>query len=471
MSGGKSYRVRIWSVLANKSGKKTTYTLRWRVERERFSRTFTTKALGDRFRGRLVRAAEDGEAFDLKTGLPDSMAEAQAAVSLLTFALAYMDMKWVPAAAKSRASMTETLTTALIAYVKDAKGRPDTATLRDALRRYVLPPPRRDLDRPREIANAVAWLEKASLPVADLREAKHVHEVLDALARKLDGTAASAETARRKRSVFYNVLDFAVELEHLEANPIDRVKRKRIVVTEVVDRRVVANPTQIRELLAALSYVGGYKRAGGRKLVAFFAVMYYAGTRPAEAVNLRRQDCQLPEKGWGMLTLHRTRPTVGKMWTDNGEGHDDRGLKQRGEKDTRPVPIPPVLVRILREHLDTFGTHKDGRLFPSERGGVLASSTYYRTWRAARELALTPEQVASALVGRPYDLRHGCASLWLNSGVPAPEVAERLGHSVDVLLAIYAKCIDGQTDAINRKISEALGGEDDSDPEQTEDDT
>jgi hypothetical protein len=58
-------------------------------------------------------------------------------------------------------------------------------------------------------------------------------------------------------------------------------------------------------------------------------------------------------------------------------------------------------------------------------------------------LALMPEQVASPLAGRPYDLRHGVVSLWLNGGVAATEVANRAGHSVEVLLRVYAKCIDG----------------------------
>ena len=58
----------------------------------------------------------------------------------------------------------------------------------------------------------------------------------------------------------------------------------------------------------------------------------------------------------------------------------------------------------------------------------------------ARTLALTPAQVASPLAGRPYDLRHAGVSLWLSAGVPAPRVAERAGHSVEVLLRIYAKC-------------------------------
>lgn len=42
---------------------------------------------------------------------------------------------------------------------------------------------------------------------------------------------------------------------------------------------------------------------------------------------------------------------------------------------------------------------------------------------------------------RVYDLRHACASTWLNGGVPPAQVAEWAGHSVSVLLKVYAKCI------------------------------
>lgn len=40
-------------------------------------------------------------------------------------------------------------------------------------------------------------------------------------------------------------------------------------------------------------------------------------------------------------------------------------------------------------------------------------------------------------------------------GVPATEVARRAGHSV-VLLKMYAHCIDGQADAANKRIADAL---------------
>ncbi len=53
-------------------------------------------------------------------------------------------------------------------------------------------------------------------------------------------------------------------------------------------------------------------------------------------------------------------------------------------------------------------------------------------------------------------MRHAAVSTWLNAGVPAPQVAEWAGHSVDVLLRVYVKCIAGQQDEAKRRIEEAM---------------
>lgn len=87
---------------------------------------------------------------------------------------------------------------------------------------------------------------------------------------------------------------------------------------------------------------------------------------------------------------------------------------------------------------------------------MVSGSNYFRVWQMARPLALKPDQVDSPVAGRPYDLRHAAVSLWLSAGVPATEVAERAAHTVDVLLKVYAKCIDGQRDVINKRIAQAL---------------
>jgi hypothetical protein len=42
-----------------------------------------------------------------------------------------------------------------------------------------------------------------------------------------------------------------------------------------------------------------------------------------------------------------------------------------------------------------------------------------------------------------------------DAGVPAPAVAERAGHAVDVVLRFYAECIDGREATVNARIEGA----------------
>ncbi|MFF4589707.1 tyrosine-type recombinase/integrase [Streptomyces sp. NPDC001388] len=452
----KSLDVKVWGV-RKRNTKKSSYDVRWIVAGNVFSDQFRTKGLADHYRSKLLRAAHGGEEFDTVTGLPDSMVEKAASTSWYAFALQYLAMKWPHAAPNTRNGINESLTAVTMALLDDRPGRPPEELIRKALRNwaFVLPGPD-DRELPDEVASVLHWVSKASRPLSDLGDAAFARAVLDSLKLKLDGTAAAAETVRRKRRTLVNALHYAVDLGEFKENPVTGIRWKKPKVAGEVDPRVVANPEQARSLLTAVSYVGGYGRARGRRLVGLFACMYYGAFRPAEVVGLTAADLKLPEEGWGTALLHRTRPSAGRQWTDSGETHDDRGLKNRSAEEVRPVPIPPQLVAILRQHLDTFGTADDGRLFTNERGGVVGSSTYYRVWQEARLLALPPAAVASPLAARPYDLRHSALSTWLNSGVDATEVAERAGNSVEVLLSRYAKCIDGRQEVANRKIEELL---------------
>ena len=215
----------------------------------------------------------------------------------------------------------------------------------------------------------------------------------------------------------------------------------------------MVSPAQARSLLAAVRALSGR----GQHLEAFFACLYYAALRPSEAVMLREADLHLPKKGWGRIVLAASASRAGTAWTDHGTARQERGLKHRAANETRTIPIPPELVRLLRAHIKRYGTTPDGRIFQTARGGILQDSGYNEVWTEARKKALTPAQYRSPLGRRPYDLRHAAVSLWLNSGVPATEVARRAGHGVAVLLKIYAHCIDGQADAANQRITDALG--------------
>jgi hypothetical protein len=48
-------------------------------------------------------------------------------------------------------------------------------------------------------------------------------------------------------------------------------------------------------------------------------------------------------------------------------------------------------------------------------------------------------------------------STWPNGGVPPTTVAEWAGHSVEGLLRIYAKCLDGGDVLVRRRVQAALG--------------
>lgn len=458
-----SYKVRFWEIRPNKSkvraGKVVSYTVRWTVAGREKNRTFQKSAQAKNFLSDLRQAAKSGEEFDVESGLPLSQLpkpEETPARTWLAFSLAYIDMKWPDAAPKSRDGLTETIATVTPVLVReDACDAPDTGLLRKALRKYYLAPQDRGRPRPHEIADALTWLERASLPMSEVGQAPRVRAALNALARRLDGNPAAASTVARKRAVLYNAFEYAVEVGEYERNPIDSVKWTPPKLADEVDWRVVISPRQMRECLTAATYVG--QRGRGRRLRALYACMYYAALRPAEAVALCKEDCHLPEEGWGKIVLSKSLPETGSRWTDSGTTHERRGLKLRPVNEVRTVPIPPVLVKILREHIREFGTAEDGRLFQTERGGVVGSTAYGDVWAEIRKLAFTPEQVVSPLARRPYDLRHAGVSLWLNSGVPPTEVAERAGHSVNVLLRIYAKCIDGQQDRANERIDDALG--------------
>jgi integrase len=445
---------RPWKI-GKANSKRKPYMLRWVVAGRVVVKTFATYTLADSFRSELIGAMNRAEAFDIATGLPTSMLPAKVSLTWLDFCIAYIAARWKAVAAKTRDAMTDSLATAALALVDDDVEQPERRELRRAFIWAVLPA-NNGAEPPPELKDTLHRLRKHSMPVGAIANPAITRRLLHQLTLTLDGQPAAGDTWRRRRRGLNTAIEYAVDLGELDRNPLGRVKSQRTSWTGEVDPRVVVSHAQARELLTAVSYVGSWHRARGRRLIAFFAVLYYAGLRPAEAVGLRESDCHLPHEGWGKLILRRSLPVTVKKWTDHGDRHDPRGLKQRDPDAVRIVPIPPWLVAILREHITEFGTASDGRLFRNERGGILGSTTFSRVWEEARHLAFTPGQVDSPLAGRPYDLRHAALSTWLNAGVSPAEVAKRAGNSVEVLLRRYAGCLDNQEDAVNRRIQRAM---------------
>jgi integrase len=310
----------------------------------------------------------------------------------------------------------------------EARGRPDDASIRRALVRWGFNTKQRP-DPTEEVAEVLDWVARNTAPVSALHEPATARRMLELATGTVDGRNAAASTARRHRIILANAMDYAVERGLLDTNPIRVLKWTAPKVSSQIDRRSVVNPHQARALLEAIHA----QQPSEPRLVAFFAVMYYAGLRPEEAINLSADNVILPprtwdaarqqwedppgDQYWGELHLRTATPDAGSEWTDDGSLRERRQLKHRAEGDIRIVPTHPELTRLLRDHIASFGPAEDDRLFAGVRGGELLTITYRRAWAKARQLALTPAEQASPLARRPYDLRHACLSTWLNGGV------------------------------------------------------
>jgi len=485
-----TYDVRIWAVKkipSTRTGgrRAATYRLRWVVAGKVKSANFTTVALAESRRAELLAAARRGEAFDVATGLPVSASRPapveQVTQSWWDWAITYADLKWPTLAPHSRLSLAEALTTITIAVAVEDASRPAAAELRRAMMQWAFITVRRAKgEPPHDLIGPLTWLSRHTLSLRDVADPVRLRVVLDALARKLDATPAAPSTVARKRAVLFNALDIAVERGLLDSNPLTSIRWSPPKIAVAVDPACVVNPDQARSLLAAVAQVGGISDApapkkgargkrrapttevqrkvpAGGPLVAFFGCLYYAGLRPGEALALLETDLELPEAEdtWGVLRVARNDPEITTTWTDSGR-REARQLKHRARGEVRPVPCYPPLVALLRQHLATYGTGPDGGLFRGARGGVIKESVYTEVWQAARRRTLTPAQVASPLVKRPYDLRHSCVSTWLAAGVEPTQIAEWVGHSVAVLLRVYAHVLPGRDEIAKQRIDALL---------------
>jgi len=453
-----SYNVKVWAIQTRyRTGPKgkrvpARHIVRWMVEKERFDKTFRHHSQADSFRSDLVSAAKGGEPFDDETGLPLRAKAKVRRLRWFQFSCDYVDMKWDDSSPKYRSSIADSMSAITLAMLRPGVDTPPVKDLSLALRR-AYNKKLRGSARPEEITDAIRWLERNTREVRDIEKPDVLRAVIAGLDKKKDGEQAAHDTIRLRRIALNNALEFAVEKELITENPMRQVKvKKHKSVLKEVDKRSVVNPVQGRTLLRSV-------REQTPRLYAFFAVMYFAALRPEEAVNLRKSNLLLPEKGWGELHLEKAVPEIGAAWTDSGRRGEERGLKHRVADEGRTVPCSDELTEILHWHLSEYGTAPDGRLFRGSRGdGHLSSSTYGRAWAKAREATFTPEVLASPLAKRPYDLRHAAVSTWLNATGEPTRVAEWAGHSVSVLLRVYAKCLDGGEQQARERVARRMKG-------------
>ena len=427
--------VRIWSVQDRRGSKgysQRPWRVRWRVDRREFQRTFRTRDEADHLRAELLVAQRNGEVFDGATGEPESWDEA-GVVLAHHWVRRWLAEQWDEWQPRTRNSTVEEMSRFIPLLIKPSAPEPPCDIrlyLKDVLR------PEAELDE-----RAERWLDRWCLPLSDL-DRPLLAEVDRQLGIGVNGKVLAATTASRYRKSARACLRRAVDLGLLDRDPWPPTARgaknrkvNRKAKERAIDIRQLPDPPTMRRALEAMIN----HQPASRMYYTMTAVMAYGGLRPSEVVMLRPQALTLPESGWGSIDV-----------VEADIDFDEPGDPKTGN---RTVPIPAVLVEILRTWIASSDLDKNELIFRSQRGNRPSPSNWRRAWHLAlRKINHEPL--------RPYDCRHTAATTWLRAGVPLGEVACRMGHSVQTLVATYVGALLGDEQASNTMIDRYLLGPD-----------
>jgi integrase len=408
---------------------KLPWVVRYTIDGRHRSKSFRTRIEADRYRGRLLQAVQDGGRFDASSGEPDSWQTPLADLGVHEWARRWVAEQWAEWQPRTRTSAVEALARFVTIAVRGGATRPEE--LRVYLYTALAPGSEANWDVALE-----RWVGKHCLTLGEL-DRERVADIDRKLALKLDGGQMAANTANRIRTVARACIHSAsaagaVSAEVWPQRSKSRARRKVARTKRSVDIRTLPSPA----LMAAAIDAIVTQQPGSKTYRVMTAVAYYAGLRPSEVVMLRVRSVNLPTNGWGRVDI-----------TEADISFDEPGEPKTGP---RTVPIPPVLVRILREWIDDNELVGPDRLLFRTRNDTMPSgSNWARAWHRALETVGQP-----AL--RVYDCRHAAATTWLRAGMPLGETARRLGHSVETLVSTYVGALDDEEHIANQRIDTYL---------------
>lgn len=241
-------------------------------------------------------------------------------------------------------------------------------------------------------------------------------------ATKRDGTATVARAYRLLRTVFTT----AVTDELLPANPC----RMRGAGTSRAAERPTLSLPEVAALAAAVP----------DRYSALVHLLTWSGVRIGEAAALQRRDLDLSTDTPTLSVRERTYLVSGVYELDTPKSR--AGL--------RTVALPPHLVPLLQQHLDSYtGADSTALVFTTATGGTVLS-TYSQVF--GRALARVGRHDV-----RPHDLRHTGMTLAAQSGASLAELKQRLGQSSTAAAEIYLHTTRDHGRDVANRMSELAG--------------
>ena len=247
-------------------------------------------------------------------------------------------------------------------------------------------------------------------------------KIIDVTPADVKAALAAIESDRRRqqtRFLLRGTFKEAIFDGILSQNPVDRT---RPVQYARVEKQRAYTPDQLDYLLAAAHE--------DPALEALVLVGLFGGLGPAEWCGLERRDIDLAHS---KLEVHR----------DTVEAKDEEGkyslvtgpVKAKGRE--RVVPLPPVVVTALREHLQRTGKlvmEGDGTepVFTAPEGGRIWHRQFTkRAWGplVKRAAKLAKKDGTSFPKLTPYALRHSFHEVLAIEGVENALISKLMGHT------------------------------------------
>jgi integrase len=249
-----------------------------------------------------------------------------------------------------------------------------------------------------------SWLDNHLIPRIGGEPLTHID-----VAAVLDVKAGLAKdgvpdyTSARTLKLFRQIMGFAVLMGKLEQNPADVLRARGMLPPQ--GRKGDVSPLWPDDTEAIRRAMLASQSPHALRNATLVSVLAYAGLRPSEAVGELR-------------------------WEGIGSDFIQVRASKTGKSRTIPQLIKPLMADLEAWHEASESTAAKALVFPDEHGQPWSKNAL-GNWRIRIFQPSAPEGA------RPYDLRHGYASLLIREGVELTEVAERMGHSLTMTSTHY----------------------------------
>ena len=222
---------------------------------------------------------------------------------------------------------------------------------------------------------------------------------------------------------------------------------KAILATAADDGAIKRNPCRIKGAgqeksperpTLTIPQVFALAEAIGQRYRALVLLAMFSSLRWGELAGLRRCDIDLEA---------RTVRVVRQLTEVRGRGMEFGPPKSEAGK--RVVPIPEVIIPVVRWHLSCFAQSGDeGLVFTSPTGGPLRHSAFrQRVWLKALSAAGLADF-------HFHDLRHSGNTLAAGAGATLRELMDRMGHDSERAAMIYLHGSDARQHQIADSLSQ-----------------